>query len=156
MEVHDIAIEEPVRALLRHTVAIIAYRTAICLRHAPAGFADFDAGQEARTPVQLVAHLTALCAFAGFLLVGAPRREVEESAWEGQIAGLEAALAELDGAIQGAARWHLAPEAALQGPLADALTHVGQLALLRRLAGSPVVSESYARAPIRPGELSLA
>ena len=31
----------------------------------------------------------------------------------------------------------------LQGPLADAMTHAGQLAMLRRLHGSPVPSENF-------------
>lgn len=155
MDMHDVEIEEPVRALLRHALATIAYRTARCLEGAPPGFAAFTAGQGARTPLELVRHLNALCLFTQALLTGAPRREVEQLCWDGQVERLEAALSELDGALQTATAWHHGPEAALQGPLSDALTHVGQLALCRRLAGAPIEGANYARAPIRAGSLSL-
>ena len=58
----------------------------------------------------------------------------------------------------------ITPEQLLQGPLSDAMTHAGQLAMLRRLAGSPVSPENFVYAdithqnlgpdqpaPVRPG-----
>lgn len=146
---------EAVRAALRHTVATIAYRAGKCLAQAPAGFDRFDAGAGVRTPAELVMHLTGLCYFAQGLLAGSARRDAEPLDWPGEIARFAAALGELDEAIAAAASWHYDPAMALQGPLADALTHVGQLAMLRRLAGAPVEGENYARAPIRIGRLTL-
>ena len=46
-------------------------------------------------------------------------------------------------------------EKIFQGPIADALTHVGQLATLRRLAGSGIRGESYFRAEITTGRVGL-
>ena len=146
---------DAVRAVIRHVVATIAYRTRKCLVGAPPGFARFDAGGGARTPADLVDHLTGLCHFACGLLAGSPRRELEPVGWEAGIERLGAALRELDTAVAEAGSWHQDPAMALHGPLSDALTHVGQLAMLRRLAGSPIQGENYARAPIRIGQVSL-
>jgi hypothetical protein len=46
-------------------------------------------------------------------------------------------------------------EKLIQGPLADALTHVGQLAMLRGMAGVPVRPESYPRAEIVVGRVGI-
>lgn len=146
---------EVTRALLRHTFAIIAYRTAKCLSGAPAEFGTFAPGAGVRTPAEVVNHLTGLCRFAQGLLTGGPRRQDAPIPWPEEVRRLEAAMRELDGAVAVAAEWHHEPTEALQGPLADALTHVGQLALLRRLAGTPVPAENYSRAPIRVGDLRL-
>jgi hypothetical protein len=48
-------------------------------------------------------------------------------------------------------RIHVSEERLFQGPIADALTHVGQLAMLRRVAGSPAWSENYSVAKITAG-----
>jgi hypothetical protein len=47
----------------------------------------------------------------------------------------------------------VAPEKLFQGPIADALTHVGQIAMLRRMAGCPVRGENYFVAPIEIGRV---
>lgn len=146
---------ETARALLRHTFATIAYRTARCLSGVPADFGAFAPGAGVRTPAEIVNHLTGLCRFAQGLLTGGPRREDRPLPWPEEVRRLEVALRELDAAVAAAAEWHHDPTAALQGPLADALTHVGQLALLRRLAGTPLPGENYSRAPIRIGDLNI-
>jgi len=48
---------------------------------------------------------------------------------------------------------HAPVEKLFQGPVADALTHVGQIAVLRRLAGSPVKGENYFVADIAAGRV---
>jgi hypothetical protein len=148
-------VEEPTRGLIRHAIATIAYRGRVGLSGAPEGFAAFDAGHDARTPLELVAHLTLLCRFAQGLLCGTRREEDERLPWDAAVARLEQALRELDADVAGASTWHYAPTVALQGPLADALTHVGQLILLRRLAGAPTERANYPVAPVRAGEISL-
>src|SRR6185503_14650582 len=47
----------------------------------------------------------------------------------------------------------MSAERLLQGPFSDAMTHAGQLAMLRRLAGSPVAPEDFSRAEIRSERL---
>ena len=47
----------------------------------------------------------------------------------------------------------MSAERLLQGPFADAMTHAGQLALLRRLAGTPVAPEDFSTAEINPERL---
>lgn len=146
---------EETRAHIRHLLATIAYRTAKCLRDAPPGFADFAAGSGVRTPAEIVRHMTGTMHFSGGLLLGLPRREAEPLPWEQEVARLEAVLHELDDAVCQASAWHHDPLSAVQGPLSDALTHAGQLALLRRLAGAPIPGENFARAEIHAGGLSL-
>ena len=146
------------RHLLRHLLATLAFRTGLCLRDAPPGFPDFGAGAGVRTPTELVRHLTGLMHFARGLLVGTSPQGLPPLDWPAEVARLQAALQELDAAVAGAPAWQPEPDgplAALQGPLADALTHTGQLALLRRLAGSPIHGGNYARAAIRIGQVNL-
>jgi hypothetical protein len=147
--------DEATRLLLRHLVATIAFRTRVCLAGAPLGFGAYTPGDGVRTPTELVVHLVGLCRFAQGLLTGLPRQEEGDLGWREAVGRLEAALRALDAAIAEAPMWHHAPTAALQGPLADALTHVGQLAMLRRLASAPVAADNYARAPIEVGDLAL-
>ena len=146
---------EETRQLLRHLVATLAHRAGLCLRDAPAGFGDFSAGAGVRTPAELVRHLSDLMSFTQGILTGGALREAPARDWEGEIEGFRAALRELDAALASAAQWRNDPRIALQGPLSDALTHVGQLALLRRLAGSPITSGHYPTAPIRAGRVGL-
>jgi len=146
---------EETRHLLRHLLATFAFRTATCLRDAPAGFAYFGAGNGVRTPAEVIRHMTGLMYFAHGLLVETPRLELPPLDWDGEVVRLQAALRDLDEAVAAASQWQSDPLAALQGPLADALTHTGQLATLRRLAGSPIQGGNYARAGIRAGELRL-
>ena len=148
---------DPKREMLMHTLATLAYRTAKAVQGAPAGFGDFDAGEGARTPTQLVRHMADLLRFARSLFV--PSEPIADPAgdghdWRAAVSDLRDAvralalelpasdvLARLDGA-------QVTVEQILQGPLADAMTHAGQLAYLRRLAGSPVPYESFMRADV--------
>jgi hypothetical protein len=146
---------EDTRALLRHLLATIAYRTRRCLRGAPGGFGDFAAGSGARTPAEIIRHMTAIAGGVGALLLAMPRRELASLPWAGEIARLEQALRAVDAAIAGAAAWAGEPLSVAQGPVADLLTHAGQLAMLRRLAGAPIPGEDFSRAQIRAGDLAL-
>ena len=40
-----------------------------------------------------------------------------------------------------------------QGPIADALTHIGQIGMMRRMAGAPVRGENYFKADIAAGRV---
>jgi hypothetical protein len=141
-------------ALLRHTVATLAYRGAKAMRGAPPEFAGFRAGPQTRTPAEILAHLGDLLDWARNLAGG--NREFHESpplAWEQGVERFFTALETLDGRLAAGAPLGFPAEKLFQGPLADALTHVGQIALLRRLAGSPVRGENYFVAEITAGRV---
>lgn len=139
---------------LRYALATLAYRAAKVLRGAPDNLADFKAGDSTRTPLQILAHISDLLDWA---LAKADGKETWRSStplpWTDEVSRFFTALDALDRRL----RQDLSPGAAattlFQGPIADALTHVGQIAMLRRLAGSPVRGEDYSRAHIEPGRV---
>jgi hypothetical protein len=144
------------KTLLRHLVATLAYRAAKVLRDVPAGFAEFSVGPKARVPVQIVAHMADLMGWAVRMAEGEYLWRAEgTSDWDTQIRRFFDGLAALDRILASGAPPGNAPELLIQGPLADALTHVGQLAMLRGAAGAPVRPESYARAEIVVGRVGL-
>jgi hypothetical protein len=139
---------------LRHGLATLAYRFAKSVRGADAAFGDFDPGAGARPPREIVRHLAQLTAGIRVRARGGESRDPAPLDWPGEVARLHAALEEVDQLLAGKP----APPddvclAILQGPLSDALTHVGQIAMLRRLAGSPVPGENFSRATVRPGQV---
>lgn len=145
---------------LRHAVATLAYRAAKALRDAPEGFADFHLTPTTRTPLQIVAHLADLVEWSTRCVAGAGRWEAGGAAdWDGATRRFFAGLVALDGAL--AAREAAGKEPAydpavlFQGPIADALTHVGQLAMLRGAAGAGIRPESFVRADIRVGRVGI-
>ncbi len=142
------------RALLRHTLATLAYRASKVLRNVPPGFADARISPTSRTPLQLVGHLGDLldwaCAMAnGKWTWGA--NSVGE--WNAEVDRFFAALAKLDERLAAEEPLGHPPETIFQGPIADALTHVGQLSMIRGIAGAPVRPESYGRAAIKAGQV---
>jgi hypothetical protein len=144
------------RIMLRHLVATLAYRAAKVLRDAPADFGGFHAGAERRRPVQIVAHMADLMTWGISLAQGASVWKAGGSDdWNTEVGRFFDGLAALDSALQSGPLPDGAEEKLIQGPLADALTHVGQLALLRGLSGAPVRPESYARADIVAGRVGM-
>ena len=142
------------RALLRHLTATLAYRAAKVLRDSSAEFGAASFGVSARRPVQIVAHMADLMTWAVGLAQGKYEWKAEGSAdWDVEVRRFFAGLAALDRELEGAASVTEASERLIQGPLADALTHVGQLAMLRGMAGAPVRPEAYARAEIKAGRV---
>ncbi len=147
---------EETDALLRYTVATLAYRAGKVLRDAPAHFGDFQAGPGTRTPRQILAHMGDLLDWATALADG--RHEWHDSipmAWPAEVERFLQALTVFDSRLASQQPLNAPPERIFSGPIADALTHTGQLSLLRRLAGSPVRGENYFRANIEVGRLSL-
>jgi hypothetical protein len=145
------------RIMLRHLLATLAYRAVKVLRDVPADFGGFQAGPAARRPVQIVAHMGDLMSWAVTLAHGDYVWKAEGCGdWDTEVERFLGRLAELDRALEPGALPPGAEEKLIQGPLTDALTHVGQLAMLRGLAGCPVRPESYARADIVVGRVGLA
>ena len=144
------------RAVLRHVAATLAYRAAKVLRDAPTDFHTRAFGSSARRPVQIVAHMADLMAWGVSLASGGYEWKAEGSDdWNVEVDRFFSGLAVLDRTLAADGPWTGSIEKLIQGPLADALTHVGQLALLRGMAGVPVRPESYARADIQPGRVGL-
>jgi len=142
------------RALLRHTLATLAYRAAKTLRGAPTSFAEFRAGPGSRTPVEILAHMGDLLDWGLHLAEGhhvwqdSPPRP-----WDDEVARFFAALRAWDDFLAGEERLGFLPGRLFQGPVADALWHTGQLAMLRRMAGAPIRGESYFKADIEVGRV---
>lgn len=150
----DTSVVDPSRQHLRHTVATLAYRGGKALRGAPDKFAEFRVSETTRTPAQVLAHLGDLLDWALSLAKG--KEEWHNAAplpWGRGVERFFAALQALDDYLSSAQPLACPVERLFQGPLADALTHVGQIAMLRRLAGAPVRGENYFLADIVAGRV---
>ena len=135
--------------LLRHFLAALAYRTQKALRGAPPSFAAFRAGDKVRTPHELVRHMTSVLGYARTFFTGGSYRPEPLPAFDAEVARFHEVLADLSAHLErGTPLPGITPEQLLQGPFADAMTHAGQLALLRRLSGSPVPPENFVFARI--------
>jgi hypothetical protein len=140
--------------LLRHTLAALAYRAAKTLRGNSEGFATYSAAPGARTPQQILAHMGDLFDWALTLAEG--RHEWHDSVplpWDQEVERFFAALSAFDRRLASGVPLGHPADKLFQGPIADALTHTGQIALLRRLAGSPVRPENYFVAEIEAGQV---
>jgi hypothetical protein len=140
------------RPALRHLLATLAYRAAKVLRDVPADFAHATVGDATRRPVLIVAHMADLMAWALTLARGdyVWRAEGGDD-WDAEVRRFFSGIDALDHELAANAPSAGSAETLIQGPLADALTHVGQLAMLRGITGHPVRPESYARAQIMAG-----
>ena len=141
-------------SLLRHTVATLAYRGGKAVRGAPASFAGFRAVEGSRTPGEILAHVNDLFDWAVQLADGEHVwKDSTPLPWEKEVARFYEGLSRFDARLASAEPLGCPEEKLFQGPIADALTHVGQIAMLRRIAGSPVKGESYFKAEISAGRL---
>lgn len=146
--------KDPARELLRHAVATLAYRAAKAARDAPEGFEALRAGPTTRTPGEILAHVGDLLDWALSMAEGKPAwNDSRPLPWAEEVARMHAGLARLDSYLASGAPLATPPEKLFQGPLADALGHVGQIALLRRLGGGPIRGENYFRADIAAGRV---
>ncbi len=140
------------RAFLRHTLATLAYRAARALEGAPATFADFNGA--GRKPAQILAHMGDLLHWALSLAQGNQRwHDSQPLPWLQEQQRFFDALAAFDAFLASSAPLQAPVERLFQGPVADALTHAGQLAMLRRLAGTPIRGENYYAAAIAAGQI---
>jgi hypothetical protein len=143
------------RAVLRHFLAALAYRTQKALRGAPESFGLYQAGQQVRTPVELLRHMTSVLGYARTFFVGGRYQAEPLPDLQAEVERFHSMLEDLARHLEdGTELRGTTEEQLLQGPLADAMSHAGQLGLLRRLAGSPVPPENFIVAIIDPGNLS--
>ena len=142
------------REMLRHTVATLAYRGAKAVRGAPDTFASFHASETTRTPAQILAHIGDLLDWALSIAKGDEAwNNSEPLPWDQEVARFHQALEGFENYLASDADLSATCERLFQGPIADALTHVGQLTMLRRIAGAPIKGENYSRATIEAGRV---
>lgn len=142
------------RQFLRHTLATIAYRGGKALRGAPETFAEFHASESCRTPGQILAHVGDLFDWALSQAKGQERWSGSRPlAWDDEVKRFFNTLQALDNYLASDSALGSTPEKLFQAAIADSLTHIGQISMLRRLAGSPVRAENYSRAEIVAGRV---
>jgi hypothetical protein len=142
------------RQFLRHTLATVAYRGGKAVRGAPAGFSGFRAAESSRSAGQILAHIGDLYAWAVSLAEGKETwSDSRPGDWEADARRFFDMLGKLDARFADPAPIAASAEMLFQGPIADSLTHIGQIAMLRRLAGSAIKGENYSRAEIQTGRV---
>jgi hypothetical protein len=140
--------------LFRHALATLAYRAGKAVRNAPDSFAEFHGAEGLRTPIQILAHMGDLFDWALSIAKGTQAwQNSKPLPWEKEVERFFTALQNFDDFMASGATVEAPLEKLFQGPVADALTHVGQIALLRRMAGAPVKAENYFRAAITAGRV---
>jgi len=143
------------RELLRHLVATLAFRGGMAITDAPENFAEFRAGETTRSAGEILAHIGDLIQGSLYLMKGelvylqSPPR-----LWPEDVKRFFAAIEEFDLYLASDAPLAQPIEKIMQGPIADVLTHVGQIVMLRRLAGKPIHAESYFTVEIKAGEVN--
>ena len=147
---------DPARQLLRHSVATVAYRGGKALRGASESFAAFTLGGNPRTPAKILAHLGDLFDWALSMARGeAAWHDSQPVAWDAEVSRFFDSLKKFDDYLASQEPLRSSAEGLFQGPIADALTHIGQIAMLRRLAGCPIKGENYFKAEITAGRVGL-
>jgi hypothetical protein len=142
------------RTLFRHTLATVAYRGGKTLCDAGADFATFRAGENSRTSLEIVSHIGDLFEWALSIAQGHEKWiNAESRNWEQAVERFFATLQAFDDYLASAAPLNGPLKQLFQGPIADALTHVGQLAMMRALAGNPIRGENYFKADIAAGSV---
>ena len=146
---------DPQRELLRHTVATVAYRGGKAIRDTPDSFANFQAGDSTRTPAQILAHMGDLYDWALSIAKGQQKwNNSQPLPWQQECERFFRVLKEFDDYLASDAPLQASPEKLFQGPVADSLTHIGQINMLRRQAGVPVRGENYFVAEILAGQVT--
>ena len=143
------------RRMLRHFLAALAYRTQKALRDAPHDFGSFVPAPGVRSPMELVRHMTGVLGYARTFFIGGRYRPEPLDSLSAEVERFHGMLADLASHLESEAPLlnDVSPEQLLQGPFADAMTHAGQIALMRRLSGSPVPPENFVFAAIDPSRL---
>lgn len=145
--------------MVRHFLAALAYRFHKAVDGAPEGYPTLDAGHGIRPPRDIVHHVNGVLGYGRKMLdegeiPGGYWHEVPDLDWPGLVALVHATLEEIDDLLASEREFPGERlERLLQGPLSDSMTHVGQLAMLRRIAGSPIPAENFFAADIRAGRV---
>ena len=143
------------RCMLLHFLAALAYRTQKAVRDAPHDFGTFEPPSQVRRPQELVRHMTSVLGYARTFFIGGQYRAAPLDSLAAELERFHAMIADLGHHLQSGTPLpaDMSAERLLQGPFSDAMTHAGQLALLRRLAGCPIRPENFIVAAIDPARL---
>lgn len=145
---------DPKRELLRHALATLAYRGGKAVRNVPDSFAEFHANDSVRTPVQILAHIGDLMDWSLSMAKGQQAwHDSRPLPWSEEVQRFFVSLKKFDDFLASSEPLQAPSDKLLQAPIADALTHVGQIAMLRRLAGDPLKGENYYKADIVTGRV---
>lgn len=139
------------RELIRHFLASIAYHATKAIKNAPTNYPELDVGKGVRTPRHILHHITGVLSYAHSFYEHYDTTYFEHKPWEEEVRHFYETLSRLDRSFREKGQTRMSEEQILQGPLSDAMAHVGQLLMLRRLAGSPVPAENFLYADIRKG-----
>ena len=143
------------REVLRHLVATVAYRGGVAVVDAPESFAEFRAYETTRTPGELLAHIGDLLEGSLHLLKGDMVYLTSTPLpWKDEVTRFFSAVKNLDSYLASEAPLACPVEKLVQGPIGDALTHVGQIVMLRRMSGNPIRPAAYFTAEIVAGEIN--
>lgn len=141
------------RQLFRHLVATVAFRGRVAVEDAPPDFPDFRASDDSRSAREILAHIGDLFTGSVSLLRGDyVELDSVPLPWPDEVARFYDSIEKLDDLLASDEPLAFPVEKFVQGPVGDALTHVGQIVLLRRLSGVPVKSAMYFSTEINPGE----
>ena len=140
------------RNMLRHLIATLAYRGTKSIKNAPGYYPDFHAGKGVRTPREILAHISGVLTYAHSCFEHYDTTSFKTESWEKEVERFYGILGVLDESLSEKMPMDVTVEQLLQGPFSDAMTHVGQLALLRRLADDPVPAENFIYASIKIGQ----
>lgn len=142
------------RKMLKHFLAALAYRTQKAVRGASPEFGTFSPGGKVRTPIELVRHMDSVLGYARTFIIGGTYRPPETKHLDLAVAHFHEVVEDIARHLDVGSEFHgITPERMLQGPFSDAMTHAGQLAMLRRLSGDPVPPENFIYANISPDNL---
>lgn len=145
---------EPGRQFLRHTLATIAYRGGKAVRGVDENVPDFRVNESTRTPLEILAHIGDLFDWALSLVIADQKwSDSKPESWDEEVQRFFEGIKRLETFLESDQEIRCSVERLFQGPLADALTHIGQIAMLRRMAGSPVRGENYYKASITRGRV---
>jgi hypothetical protein len=144
------------RLILRHLLATIAYRAGKAIRDTPDAFGQYRETPDPPSSAQIVAHMGDLMEWVLRMVRGEWLWTTATALpWEQEIARFFRTLKALDDELASGAPIKWDPAKVIQGGIADALTHTGQLAMLRRLSGHKMKGESYARADVAIGRVGV-
>jgi hypothetical protein len=139
--------------MLRHFLASIAYHASKAIRDAPDGYPEIEVGAGVRTPRRILHHITGVLSYAHSFFEHYETTYFDLEPWDTEVESFYTILGKLDESLREKAPNGVTEERLLQGPLSDSMAHVGQLLMLRRMAGSPVPSENFVYAEIKAGAL---
>lgn len=137
--------------MLRHFLASIAYHATKAIGDSPENYPELDIGKEVRTPRRILSHISGVLTYAHSFLVHYDTTRFDLEPWDAEVERFYDILLKLDGSLGVRELREIKEEQLLQGPLSDAMAHVGQLLMLRRMADSPVPSENFIYADIKKG-----